>query len=91
VIFFAVHARTLKPVPGTGIQLRPDQGQFECRSRRSDGFIRLVGVQETGQPSRLVGPGRRVGPVGPRGTQVTASGMFVQSVEETNLSDCNLL
>jgi hypothetical protein len=49
-----------------------------------------VGVLEPSQPTRLVGPGRGVGPVGPRGIQ-GATGAKQTLVEETVPSDCNLL
>jgi hypothetical protein len=41
----------------------------ELSSRTVVAFSRLVGVQQPCQPTRLVGPGRRVGPVGTRRTQ----------------------
>jgi hypothetical protein len=44
------------------------KGQFKSRSSSSSEKAVRVGVQEPSQPSRLVGLGRRVGPVGPRGT-----------------------
>jgi hypothetical protein len=49
------------------------KGQFKGRSSSSLEKAVQVGVQEPSQPSRLVGPGRGVGPVGPRGIQGTAS------------------
>jgi hypothetical protein len=43
-------------------------GQFKGRSIPSSDKVSQVGVQEPSQPIHLVGPGRRVGPVGPTGT-----------------------
>jgi hypothetical protein len=43
--------------------------QFKGRSSSSSEKAVPVGVLEPSQPIRLVGPERRVGPVGPRGLQ----------------------
>jgi hypothetical protein len=58
------------------------QEQFKGRSISSSEKAARVEVQESSQPSRLVGPGRRVGPVDPRGVQGAIS-----AVEETVPSD----
>jgi hypothetical protein len=49
------------------------KGQFKGRLNSSSEKTVPVGVLEPSQPIRLVGPGRRVGPVGLRGVQGTAS------------------
>jgi hypothetical protein len=52
---------------------RTVQEEFKGRSSSSSEKAVRVGVQEPSPPSRLVAPGRRIGPVGPRGIQGTAS------------------
>jgi hypothetical protein len=47
--------------------------QFKGRSSSSSEEAVRVGVQEPSQPRHLVGPGRGVGPVGPKGIQGTTS------------------
>jgi hypothetical protein len=45
------------------------KGQFKGRSSSGSEKAVRVEVQESSQPSRLVGPRRGAGPVGPRGIQ----------------------
>jgi hypothetical protein len=68
-----------KPVPESTSVMVQSELEFEFRSWSSsvkgqiEGTLnssRLVEVLEASQPSHLVGPGRRAGPVGPRGIQV---------------------
>jgi hypothetical protein len=49
------------------------KGQFKERSSSSSEKAVQVAVQEPSQPSCLVGLGRRVGLIGPRGIQGTTS------------------
>jgi hypothetical protein len=49
------------------------KGQFNGKFSSSSEKAVRVGVQEPSQPSLLLRPGRRVGSVGPRGIQGTAS------------------
>jgi hypothetical protein len=49
------------------------KGHFKVRSSSSSEKAGRVGAEELRQSSRLVGPGRRVGPVGLRGVQGTTS------------------
>jgi hypothetical protein len=51
--------------------------EFKGRSSSSSEKGIRVGILEPSQPSRLAGPGRRVGPVGPSGIQGIASGKLI--------------
>jgi hypothetical protein len=74
-------------------ELRGDQ--FERSARRAgqsefEAQLGSHGAQEPREPNRLVGPGRRVSQVGPRGTlKLTASALLAIAVKETLPYDYN--
>jgi hypothetical protein len=66
------------------------EGQLKGRSSFSSVTAIQFGVQEHSQPSHLVGPGRRVDPVGPRGIQGTtgATQNLLKKLIQVNYECC---
>jgi hypothetical protein len=90
-----VTSQRAEQISSSSEKIRSRENAEDSRLTRQSEFqaqLGSVGVQEPSQPNSLLGPGRSIGLVSPRGTlKWPASALLVKAVKAVIISDCNLL